>query len=1255
MDTESNQSSESSDQDFSLEEERERTGLFSWDEPDNLMPPWSVPPGLLIPAPRRPEPGTGPSGPAAPQPAADDGSWPGVAPPAGWFLHAQVPSARAGSGPAVPGATNGADAELERITSEPLAPGLLDPEGRRPEAREPEPELHEPELHEPELHEPEWPAPEPDPPSTVPRAAPQPDRTSRPGPGFSPGSGPSFNPGSGSGSSPSPSLGSGTGPGSVAWLWPSAAAAAVPSPRREPDGSWSSPLTPKPAPKALGPTQARHGRPGGPGFQPARSGAPGVSQWQRSHEVWTGAGIQWEQEAPAAQAAPRPASPYPASPRPASPYPASPRPASPHPASPRPAAPPRPLAAPRPVPGRHARPDLRASERPQAYAPDEAYVPEPAASWSGRRASPLGAPVYADPDLDSDDGQARGDRWDDDRLPIRERPSNLAPPRAPGRTAGPGQRSPGRPGAAPAGRPPRRPAGGHASGDTLLLDHRMPGQQRSAPGRGGRRAATIAVPALVLVAVAVLAVALLTGHVLKLGPLSGDKHKAAAPGISSVAPQLPLAAVTLDTYPGQDQRGVVQTINRVVASGNTIVTMGSQTSDGVVRQQFLVSTNAGASWRLAPVSAPGGGQGAQSALGHPATLLAGGPGGWVAVGPHAIWTSPTGQAWTLASSRGISPQLHGDSVWVITKTAQGYLAAGSNNGGAVLWTSRNGLTWQRLTAGQAGLAGPGETVLNIAYETYQGNATLISGEVSKGKTSYSAAWLSTNGGTAWTRLAIPADHGATAAISGVAFDGSGLIAIRPGRGTTGAADGIAYFSPDGRTWQYAATIDPQGGWTPGVVKGSGYGFVVTGTTTQGQIVGYTSTGTGTAWLPTASLGSAAAESVVGATVAPAGTIVAIGYTTASPAGQQPVFVEASTSGTVHRVALAGIAGAAIPEMKINSTATSGGVQIAVGSANGYPAVWRKTAGSAWALVSSLGLVSADPKLRTLTSVTHGPAGWLAVGAPGPAVLTSADGMTWGVAGGNITQDLAGVSAVSAASGPAGYVIAGQLVAQNGSAVADVWWSANLTSWTRARDTNDAAGSSQVLAVAASPQGFVSVGSHDGQPAVWKTSDGRAWETIVLPLPAGATAGSLQQVAISGANVAALGQATTGHGPVIGSATGTVPGAIPFAELSADGGQTWQQVPFSTPGPDTSFTALTADQDGFTAAGLFGPAGQQDVALWTSADGVTWKPSQSSGLNGSEAWQIDALAPSGSGVAGVGTIVTQQSQQTVTFTLPPPSK
>jgi hypothetical protein len=334
-------------------------------------------------------------------------------------------------------------------------------------------------------------------------------------------------------------------------------------------------------------------------------------------------------------------------------------------------------------------------------------------------------------------------------------------------------------------------------------------------------------------------------------------------------------------------------------------------------------------------------------------------------------------------------------------------------------------------------------------------------------------------------------------------------------------------------------------------------------------------------------------------------------------------------------------------MKINSTAVAGSLQIAVGSANGYPAVWRSSGGGAWTLASSLALAQAladvDPGLRALTSVTHGRAGWLAVGGPGPVVLTSTDGTNWRVAGGNITQDLAGVSAVAATSGPAGYVIVGKLVAPGGSCVADVWWSPNLTSWTRAHDVNDATGSSQVLAVAAGGHGFVSAGSHDGKPAVWVTDDGRSWETFVLPLPDGAATAVLQQIALHGNTVVALGQASP--------ANGTNASTVPFAELSEDAGITWQQVPFSLPGPGTTFTALTAYPDGFAAAGLFGPPGQQDVAVWRSANGVTWKPSWSGGLNGSEAWQIDALAPAGPTVAGIGTIVTQQSQQTVTFTLP----
>jgi hypothetical protein len=181
-----------------------------------------------------------------------------------------------------------------------------------------------------------------------------------------------------------------------------------------------------------------------------------------------------------------------------------------------------------------------------------------------------------------------------------------------------------------------------------------------------------------------------------------------------------------------------------------------------------------------------------------------------------------------------------------------------------------------------------------------------------------------------------------------------------------------------------------------------------------------------------------------------------------------------------------------------------------------------------------------------------------------------------------------------------------------------------------------------------------VGSHNGQPAAWTTTDGRSWTTVVMPPPDGTSHAALQQVAVNGNRVVALGQATTGTGPAIGSATGTQPGAVPFAELSTDGGATWHQVRFSSPGPGTSFTALTADAGGFTAAGQHAKAGQQQAAIWTSANGTTWTPAPARGVTGPQpggTYRITALAPAGSAVTGIVSVTTQQSQRAVAVTIP----
>ena len=67
-----------------------------------------------------------------------------------------------------------------------------------------------------------------------------------------------------------------------------------------------------------------------------------------------------------------------------------------------------------------------------------------------------------------------------------------------------------------------------------------------------------------------------------------------------------------------------QTISRIAASGNTIVTTGAEISGGMVRQQFFTSANDGTTWRQASLRGPGGGPAplGYGARGWPAARLA---------------------------------------------------------------------------------------------------------------------------------------------------------------------------------------------------------------------------------------------------------------------------------------------------------------------------------------------------------------------------------------------------------------------------------------------------------------------------------------------------------------------------------------------------------------------------------------------------------------------------------------------------------
>jgi hypothetical protein len=745
------------------------------------------------------------------------------------------------------------------------------------------------------------------------------------------------------------------------------------------------------------------------------------------------------------------------------------------------------------------------------------------------------------------------------------------------------------------------------------------------PARGPRltrRQARIGIPAALLAVISALALVVLAGrHSQEAGP-AGDRGTLLS---------RTLATGPFGLYPGQQDRGVFQTISRMSAYGSTIVTTGTQVSDGVVRQQFFFSPDGGRSWQLAPVRTVSGGQ---SPLGYQAARVAGGPRGWAAIAtsaPGALWTSPNGRSWTLAATHGL-PTQPGDNIWVLTSTAQGFLAAGQGAGGqAVIWTSPDGVTWQRMTAAPLGLTAQGRTLASVSWAASYGNATVISGQYADGQY---GTWLSTDGGSDWTPVTVPVTGGAEGTVSGLAADSSGLIAVRPGR----ADDAIAYFSPNGLTWQYAATLGAAGGFRPGAVRGSADGFAVTGVDAAGNYVAYSSTGSAASWLPTTSLGPVASyQSAPSATVGAGGTVTVAGSTAASRVSQQAVLLQATRAGAVRPVPLARIPGAVVPEVKVNSLAMAGGQQVAVGSADGYPAIWHRVAGGRWRLVSSPSL-AASSRLSALTSVTHGTDGWLTVGVPGPVMLTSANGTTWQPAPGSIAQDLSDVGGLSAAAGPGGYVIVGKEVEPDGSCEAYVFHSADLASWTRAHDVNDTSGSSQVLAVAADGTGFVSVGSHNDQPALWTTTNGTSWTTIVLPLPAGAT-GVLQQIAVNSDRVMAAGVQTSADA------------ISPLAAVSADGGATFAPVSFGVPETDLAVTAITADTGGFTAAVQSGAPGQQAVTAWTSAAGTSWTPGPVSGLPAGGSDQLTALLPAGARVTAIASAATLLSQRPAVLTLP----
>jgi hypothetical protein len=728
-------------------------------------------------------------------------------------------------------------------------------------------------------------------------------------------------------------------------------------------------------------------------------------------------------------------------------------------------------------------------------------------------------------------------------------------------------------------------------------------------------------------------------------------------------------------------RGISQTLGQVASDGAEIVAVGSQSGARIGRAQFFVSQNGGRSWAMGSVRTPDGGE---PPPGHAARFVAGGQGAWVAVGPGSIWMSPDGRNWTLTPSPGM-PLQPGDQISVLRRTASGFVAVGTNVPGGdqaksspVIFLSGNGINWQRLGASQLRLPAGTGRVQNIRYAATEGSLILIAGDVTTTKvvndghkglrtvtSQTSGAWLSRDGGSTWVAAvspgAPPAGHGAQPRITGVAAVKGGFVLLRP---ATAARPGLdIYNSPNGTAWTFQATLTTPAGLVAGPADGGPSGAVIVGQT--GRTLTAFVSASGVSWRQIQAFGAAAAESVSGVAMAGGGAVVTA--TTTGPQSRQPAITLVTPGAPARQVDVAKIPGAFDPQLSVNGIAAEAGTQVAVGGANGYPAAWMSAdGGSSWTpAIGATPAVFDRPGVQQLTGVTHGAAGWLAVGGvtagatQHPVVLSSAAGRSWQAADGEAAFGGPGLVTEQAAAGPDGYVIvgyqdvkaAGTGGASSNGTIAAAWWSAGLTGWERAGDAAAGAleggagsgASEQMLAVVARSGGFVAVGSDGNQASAWISPDGRTWRQASPPVPVGSASAVLQHVASTGRTVVATGTAVTTAGQ-----------RLPFAASSANGGATWTEAALPVPAGVASVTALAAAGGGFTATGTFGRTpGHQDVVVWTSANGSAWTAATPTGqgLTGPGIQAITSLALSGSTLTGVGYTASSAGEEPVFWQSP----
>ncbi|RFS85027.1 hypothetical protein D0T12_16220 [Actinomadura spongiicola] len=675
-------------------------------------------------------------------------------------------------------------------------------------------------------------------------------------------------------------------------------------------------------------------------------------------------------------------------------------------------------------------------------------------------------------------------------------------------------------------------------------------------------------------------------------------------GGESVEPDVPAVpgAVAADASfapdPAAATDGLVQELTAVTSTGSTVVAAGTEGPGvpGRERARFLLSTDAGRTWSVAGVRAA---DGSVPTLGDVPRHVAGGAGRWAAFGGSAggsgpvAWTSTNATTWTKRRlGTGFAPT---DRVNDLTHKGSGFVAVGDSSGRAVVWTSPDGETWQRVEGlnGVTSLdrvAAHGDVL--VAHGTHARRVTVRKGRKKVARTVLGEGlWRSTDAGRTWTPVTVPQAQRSYGPTKGLTVGPGGFATVREARQVVRRKKkrkisqyGVLFTSADGLRWQAASRF---GGSGIERFDGTRDGLAVVVRGARGARAVLRSDD-GRAWRPGGTVPAAVGTS--GLTVS-AGTLLI--------SGRQGV--DAYLSG----VDLRTVPGAVRPDRSIRSLAGGPGRVVAVGATNGGAAIWSAPDGRAWTRAR----FPATP--GWLSDVVRGDRGWLAVGrtsgaAPGPLAMTSQDGAVW-----RRSPFPGGPPPVAVAAGPAGHVAVGA-----GSA----WLSTDLAAWRRS--VLDGAPAD----VTATVRGYVAVGGRGTAPAVWTSQNGTAWTPAKLP--PGLAPAPLTEVAAHGDVLVAIGADST-------------------ALVSGDGGMTW--APRSL-GANVAATAVTATTSGFVVTAS---ASGQDGAVLASADGVTWRRVRVPGLSGPGDQRLTEVTTLGPAVVATGVVDDTRAEVPLLWYAPVP--